>query len=367
MSHIKLGALVAVAIGLSLAGLAHAQAQNPLDPLSRGLWTRPDYDRIYAADRVEEFNRRELGILHKAATAALNAKDFVAAETTLGELAGRDPTTIDAHFLMGLAKTGLGKWDEASTWLEAAVQKEPERPEPRTRLGLAYLKLGNVEAAKQQRAELASLDAACKRACADAVWIADGLVMLDQGLTGPRAPVLAASAAPLSPSAIASTVNFDPEKYSLVTFTDTSDLYELLTRDGRCVPKKLAEPRQPCALILYRPDDGATGGLSANFKPVFRVDSRASVWAIHDKKLQKVRIENLYFDVQQIIGQKQAIYRSVALIGNAENKANCDSGLPCLSSLVAEDMFGMYGKMPDSVVEVIWGAGMKDPGATRVQ
>jgi hypothetical protein len=152
-----------------------------------------------------------------------------------------------------------------------------------------------------------------------------------------------------------------------VTFTNTADLYTLLTRDGRCAPKKLAEPRQPCALILYRPEDGDTGGLSANFKPVFRVDSRASVWAIHDKKLQKVRIESLYFDIEQIIGQKQATYRSVALIGNEENQANCDKGQPCLSHLVAENLFSMYGNMPDSVVEVIWGTGMKDPGTIRIR
>jgi hypothetical protein len=367
MSQIRLRALIAVAIGLCSTGLAHAQAQNPLDPLSKGLWTRPDYDQIYAADRVDEFARRELIALHKTATESLDAKNYAAAETTLSALVGRDPTTTDAHFLMGLAKIGLGKWDEARIHLETAVQKEPARPEPKTRLGLAYIELNNVEAAKRQRAELASLDAACKGACADAVWIADGLLLLDERLVAPRAPALAANPAPLSPSAIASTVNFDPEKYSLVTFTNTADLYTLLTRDGRCAPKKLAEPRQPCALILYRPEDGASGGLSANFKPVFRVDSRASVWAIHDKKLQKVRIESLYFDIEQIIGQKQATYRSVALIGNDENQANCDKGQPCLSHLVAENLFNMYRNMPDSVVEVIWGAGMKDPGTIRIR
>jgi hypothetical protein len=212
----------------------------------------------------------------------------------------------------------------------------------------------------------------CKKSCDDATWIADGLVLLDQALGAPAASVLIASApaaspSPTSPAAIATTINFDPATYNLVSFTDTADLYDLLTRDGRCAPKKLADPRQPCALILYRPDDGSTGGFSANFKPVFRVDSRTSIWAIHNKELQKVRIENLYFDIQDIIGQKQASYRSVALIGNAENKANCDKGLACLSSLVAEDMFSMYGKMPDSVVQVIWGAGMKDPGTVRVR
>jgi hypothetical protein len=30
-------------------------------------------------------------------------------------------------------------------------------------------------------------------------------------------------------------------------------------------------------------------------------------------------------------------------------------------------MFHMYSGMPDSVVEVIWGAGMKDVGTVRVR
>jgi tetratricopeptide (TPR) repeat protein len=132
MSHIKLRALIAVAIGLSLTGLAQAQAQNPLSP-EKGLWNRPDYDRIYTADRIDEEIRRELTGLHRTATDALDAKNYAAAETTLRELVGRAPTTTDAHFLMGLAKIGLGKWDEARTSLEAAVQKEPARPEPKTR------------------------------------------------------------------------------------------------------------------------------------------------------------------------------------------------------------------------------------------
>jgi tetratricopeptide (TPR) repeat protein len=366
MSISKRCALIAVAVGLSLTSVAHAQAQNPLSPL-KGLWNAPDYEAIYNADRVDEYTRRELVGLHATAIEALNAKDYATAEKMIGELVSRKPTTTDSNFLMGLAKTGLGKWDEARTYLEVAVQKEPLRPEPKTRLGLAYVKLDNPDAAKQQRAQLASLDATCKRSCADATWIQDGLVLLDQALGAPPSATLAA-VSPASPDTLtAETLNFDPVKYNIVAFQDAADLYDLLTRDGRCAPKTLAAPRQPCALILYRPDDATTGGLSATFKPVFRVDSRASVWAIHDKKLQKLKIEDLYFDITQIIGEEKVAYRSVALIGNAENKANCDKGAPCLSSLVAQDMFRMYGNMPDSVVKIIWGGGMEDPGTVRIR
>ena len=46
---------------------------------------------------------------------------------------------------------------------------------------------------------------------------------------------------------------------------------------------------------------------------------------------------------------------------------NCERGLACLAHLVVQDMFRMYASMPDSVVEVIWGAGMKDPGTVRIR
>jgi hypothetical protein len=353
--------MIAVSDALSLTGLAQAQV---------GLSTKPDYDRIYTADRVDEYADRDLTTLHKIVVEALNAKDYPTAERAVAVLVGRKPTTTDASFLVGLAKIGLGKWDEARTYLEAAVQKEPTRPEPRTRLGLVYARLNNLDAAKQQRAELANLDASCKQSCADATWIKDGMVLLDQALGAPPSATLAAATTPSGAPAdtlTAETLNFDPARYNLVAFENTTDLYDLLTRDGRCAPNQLAEPRQPCALILYRPDDAVPGGLSANFKPVFRVDSRTAVWAIHDKKLQKLKIEDLYFDIEQIIGEKKTTYRSIALVGNAENKANCEKGLPCLGNLVVQDMFRMYGNMPDSVVKVIWGAGMEDVGTVRIR
>lgn len=369
MSYHALRSLILAAIGFAVAGASNAQGSqdNPLSPL-KGLWNRPDYDAIDRANRIDEFNERELMALRKTAIDALEIKNFVAAERTLGELVLRNPTTTDAHFLLGLAEIGLGKWEQARIALEAAVLSEPERPEPKTRLGLTYLKLNDAEAAKRQRGDLASLDTRCKQACPDATWIKDGLILLDEALNpSETAPLAAAGAAPL-PNAIASTKNFDPATYNIVTFSDINDLYDQLTRNGRCVPKKLAEPRQPCALILYRPDERVSGGLTANFKPVFRIDSRTSIWAIHDKELQKLKIEDLYFDIEDIIGQGQVRYRSVAVIGNAENKANCNKGLTCLGNLVAEDMFRMYNKMPPSVVEVIWGpSSIKDVGTVRVK
>jgi hypothetical protein len=345
----------------SLAGVGHAQP---------GLSTKPDYDLIYKADRIDENRQADAAVTYQRAVAALQAQDFAAAELALAEL-GRSQARApaDANFLMGLAKIGLEKWDEARAALEVAVKDQPTRPEPKTRLALAYLKLANNAAAKEQRVALASLEAACNKTCKDATWIADGLKLVDQALSSEAvvAKVSAADLAAVAPAA-GSAQPFDPARYSLVAFDNTDDLYNLLTQDGRCLPNKTAAPRQPCALILYRPVDGSTEGLTANFKPVFKVVNRKSIWAIHDKKLQKIAIEDLYFDNVDVIGGKKMVYISVALVGNEENTANCQASRPCLGNLVTEDMFNMYRNMPDSVVEVIWGAvGMKDPGTVRIR
>jgi tetratricopeptide (TPR) repeat protein len=355
---------VVVAVGVCMAGVANAQV---------GLSTKPDYDLIYKADRIDENAQGAFAALYQAGAAALQNKNYPVAEGIFSDLLSRDPANADANFLMGLAKIGLENLVEAKGFLEIAVGQDPARPEPRTRLGLTYIKLDDVDLARRQRAELASLDRDCKGACENAVWIADGMVLLDQALSPNRSVADAATAgAPTGPvasptAAAPASKDFDPANYSLVTFDDPRDLYKLLTQEGRCPPNKLAEPKQPCALILYTLVDDTNVGRQANFKPVFKVVSKDAIWAIHDKKLQKVGIENLYHDEDEIIGAKKSAYRSVALIGNAENKTNCEQARPCLASLVSQDMFRMYSNMPDSVVEVIWGAGMKDPGTVRIR
>jgi len=348
--------LVAAAI-FAFAGAAYAQP---------GLSTKPDYDLIYKADRIDENASTNLTVIYEKGVAALQAKDYAAAEAAFADALRRKAEKADINFMLGLSQIGLEKWDAAKASLEAAVVKEPKRPEPKTRLGLTYVKLNDLDAARQQRAALAALDADCVLVCKDAQWIAEGLRSLDQALApGVRANVSAASLAAVAPAD--ATKDFDPTKYNLVAFANTNDLYDLLTQQGRCPEKTTAAPRQPCALILYRPSDGSTGALSSNFKPVFKIVNRKTIWAIHDKKLQKVKIEDLYYDNVDVIGGKQTAYLSVALVGNAENQANCDAGKACLGSLVSQDMFNMYTGMPDSVVEVVWGGGMKDVGTVRVR
>lgn len=342
---------VLLAAGLASASLAHAQP---------GLSTKPNYDGIFNADRIDENTQRQLQILHSAATDALAAQDYAGAETTLSQLVRRDPTTTDASFLMGLAKSGLGKWEEARTHLEAAVKKEPRRPEPKARLGLAYAMLNDKDGVNRQRADLVSLDAACKSTCGDAKWIADGIALVDQALTGPDAALASTLVATTPPAAVTTSVatvtGFDPAKYSLVVFGGAADLYDALTREGRCAPNMLAAPREPCALILYRPVNEAPEGRNINFRPVFRVDSRTAIWATHNGKLQKVKLEDLFADTADTMTEKRVKFAANALVGNAENKSNCDAGLPCLSGLGSQDMFKMYQGMPDNVVKTIWGS-----------
>lgn len=354
--------LLALLFAASTAFAAAAHAQP-------GLSTQPDYDLIDKADRIDDNSQRDLSLLQQRALSALQAKDYAGAETALAEVLRISRTAPGANFHMGLAKIGLEKWNDAQTYLEAAIVDEPARPEPRTRLAITYVKLDRPEAAKEQREALVALDARCNKTCEDAQWIAEGVLLIDQALSSELAAnrISAAALAAVAAPAYDSNKGFEPEKYNLVTFSDTNDLYDLLTQEGRCQINKTADERQPCALILYRPVDGTVDARAANFKPVFKIVNRKSIWAIHDKKLQKVRIEDLFFDEVDVIGKGRAKYISIALIGNAENRANCAKGIVCLAQLVSQDMFNMYTNMPASVVELIWGAGMKDNGTVRIR
>lgn len=172
MRGLFLSALMLAVIGAS-PGLANAQP---------GLSTGLDPAGADRANRIEEEARRGVMKIRKEGIDALQAQDFVAAEKSFGALLARNPTTNDANYLMGLAKLGLRNWADARQYLEAAVKKEPARAEPKSRLGVAYIRLNDMDAANKQRAELAGLDAKCKSKCPDAAAIADSLRILDQAL-----------------------------------------------------------------------------------------------------------------------------------------------------------------------------------------
>jgi Flp pilus assembly protein TadD len=185
MRQLVVSILIAAAIG-SIAGVAYAQ---------KGLSTGPNYDAIENSRRVDENRMRKLEIPRKAGLAALQAQDFVLAEKHFGELVALDPTTSDANYLMGLTQLGLEKWDDAKQYLEIAVKSEPRRPEPKARLGVAYVMTGDSASARRQRDELVALASTCGR-CGDAKKIGDNLAMIDRVLAAVAKPAAAPTPAP---------------------------------------------------------------------------------------------------------------------------------------------------------------------------
>jgi TolA-binding protein len=116
---------------------------------------------------------------------ALQARNYPLAEGIFDDVLRQNRNHADANFLMGVAKMGLDKWDEAKKYLEIAVRKSPKRPDPRSRLGVTLIKLGDIEGAKQQREELVKLQAACKGGCRDGQYINDGIAMIDGAMPKP--------------------------------------------------------------------------------------------------------------------------------------------------------------------------------------
>ena len=180
MRRLVASVLVLAALGAT-AGAAHAQ---------RGLSNGTNFDAVNNAQRVDEDRLRKLEVPRKAGLAALQAGDFVLAEKEFTTLLSNDPTTSDAHYLMGLAQLGLEKWADAKVSLEAAVASEPKRPEPKARLGVANVMLGNINSAADQHDALSAMYAECQR-CPDQKLIGDNLMMLDKLLvaaTKPKTP-----------------------------------------------------------------------------------------------------------------------------------------------------------------------------------
>lgn len=169
---------------LLIAGMGAAIGTANAQP---GLSSAPNLDGADNANRIAENARRAVEQIHKTGIEALQRQDFAAAEKSFSDLLSRNPTTTDANYLMGIAKLGLGRWEEAKPFLEKAVKLEPKRPEPKARLGVTYVKLNDTGSAMKQRADLAALASKCGNGCADGPRIAENLKMLDQALA-PKPP-----------------------------------------------------------------------------------------------------------------------------------------------------------------------------------
>jgi Flp pilus assembly protein TadD len=171
MRTVLLSALV-MGTACAITGTANAQPG-----LSGGM----NLDGIDRAARIEENTRRKLEGMRKEGVDALQKQDFAGAETAFAKLAAQNPTTNDAHYLLGVAKLGLQKWAEAKDVLEIAAKKQPTQPEPRARLGVAYLRLNDAASAAKQREELAGLASKCN-GCPDAARITENIALLDRAI-----------------------------------------------------------------------------------------------------------------------------------------------------------------------------------------
>jgi TolA-binding protein len=170
-----------VVVMAAVSGVANAQP---------GLSGGNDLDAIDKAHRIDQEKRREMEASRKSGLDALQAQDFTLAEQHFTKLLSFDPTTSDANYLMGMTQIGLKKWPEAKTSLEAAVKNEPKRPEPKARLGVAHVMLGDINSAADQHDALSAMVQECQR-CPDQKNIADSLMMLDRVLvaaTKPKVP-----------------------------------------------------------------------------------------------------------------------------------------------------------------------------------
>ncbi len=179
MNKLAVSILILAAMG-SATGAAIAQ---------KGLSTGPNMDAIENARRIEENKMRSLEVPRKAGLAALQAQDFALAEQSFTKLLSFDPTTSDASYLMALAQMGQKKWAEAKLSLEDAIKKEPKRPEPKARLGVADIMINDMDGAAKQRADLVALASDCG-SCGDSRRIAENIAMIDKVLAAiaPKTP-----------------------------------------------------------------------------------------------------------------------------------------------------------------------------------
>jgi len=114
--------------------------------------------------------------------AALHLGKFTKAEASFAKVLKRDAGNADANLFMGVARMNLGKWEDAKTNLEIALDKLPTHPDPKSRLGVTYAKLGDTAGAHAQRAELLRMAEACSDNCKLSSFITNGIAMIDAAL-----------------------------------------------------------------------------------------------------------------------------------------------------------------------------------------
>ena len=182
MKRVTLSVLFAAAAAATLAGAASAQDAPPAS----------SYLTIHTAPAEPAWSGDHTGDPGMAASPriesafnALEAKDFARAEEVFAKAVKRNPRDPAVNFYLGATRMDLGKWEDAKKHLEIAARKMPRHPDPKSRLGVTYAKLGDTTAAHGQRAALLKLADVCNGKCRLAPFIANGIEMIDEALAPP--------------------------------------------------------------------------------------------------------------------------------------------------------------------------------------
>lgn len=180
---------ILLAGGIALSSAAHAQeapaytpdAPAAADPSLGGGYSPPtDAQPSIWSDGIPN-SRYSM----QDGVAALQAKNLEEAEAIFTEALRYNRNNAEANFYMGVTRMDLGKWEDAKKHLEIAARKKPKHPDPKSRLGVTYAKLGDTAGAYALRADLVKMADACKGACRLSPYISVGIQMIDEALAQP--------------------------------------------------------------------------------------------------------------------------------------------------------------------------------------
>ena len=172
--------------GTALGSAANAQEAPPAPPVGTVDGSQfappPDMNISWDYSSPRGVHRLQRGF------DAMDAGNFTKAEALFARIRERAPGDGATNFYLGVIKMVLGKWDEAKMPLEVAVRKMPVLPDPKSRLGVTYAKLGDTAGAHAQRADLVKMADACQGACELSPYITGGIHMIDEALAEAPTP-----------------------------------------------------------------------------------------------------------------------------------------------------------------------------------
>lgn len=176
---------VLLVIGAALAGAASAQDAPSVPPVANSsppqIFSLPPAP-VWDGDAWRHVPGPEITGAMESGIRALMDSDYVRAEKLFATVLRGKPNNADANLYAGVAKMNLGKWEDARAHLELAASKIPKHPDPKSRLGVTYAKLGNTDGAYAQRAALVKMADACRAGCRLSPYILDGIEMIDEAL-----------------------------------------------------------------------------------------------------------------------------------------------------------------------------------------